>query len=109
MLVLIISDTFDCKGFLKSRNPASILCVKNCSYSDPVHGNGEILFGEKMVFNPLPGYKWKNSLGNDILETRCDFFDFGGIYESIKLDYTWKCQEGFFQKEDSSCEGITNT
>ena len=58
-----------------------------------------------MTLKAVPGYHWTNALGQEINNVACDFYDLGGIYESIKLDYEWKCIDGYHQLEDLSCKG----
>ena len=79
--------------------------MKNCSLSDPVHGSSKVVFGQTKYLEPEPGYQWTNSLGQSINSVKCDFYDFGGVYESIKLDYKWKCIDGYYKLGDSSCKG----
>ena len=84
------------------------LCVKNCSGSDPIHGSFNLTFRQPMALNPTPGYIWKNSYGEEISSVKCDFFDFGGTFEAIKLNYTWECDDGYY-KIDNSCKGKYST
>ena len=66
----------------------------------------DLVFQEMMHLKSVPGYLWTNSFGQRIDTVKCDFFDFGGIYESIKLDYEWECAEGYYKLADSSCKGL---
>ena len=50
--------TIECRIGLESHDPRNILCVKNCTNSDPVHGESVIAFGEKMNLLTAPGYQW---------------------------------------------------
>ena len=100
-----LSETYKCRAGSSSTNSNNLLCVKNCSLSDPVHGSSKVVFGESKYLESEPGYQWTNTMGQNIDSVKCDFYDFGGIYESIKLDYKWKCIDGYFQLGDSSCKG----
>ena len=98
-------ETYKCRAGLPSTNSNNLLCVKNCSLSDPVHGSSKVVFGQTKYLESEPGYQWTNSLGQSINSVKCDFYDFGGVYESIKLDYKWKCLDGYYKLGDNSCKG----
>ena len=44
--------------------------------------------------------------GLEISQPRCDFYDFGGLYEEIKIDYQWSCIDGYYELDDKTCKGI---
>ena len=58
---LYILGTKECRLGLEKTDPRNILCVKNCTFSDPIHGESVITFGEKMNLKRTLGYQWTNS------------------------------------------------